>query len=219
MAKEGTLRLVRVLKSASMPRRTRQAVPRVSPRPTARQAVQALERFRGGRQIVARLERAGIRVRGGAGLVQFAAFTPKTKSGSATWIDFWNADLYDGASHLTQIYAADRIQFRTDRYTYKGEHRVMRTTVFQGVQAGFNMPHAGFFLGAVVVSSAGGRVAVEVDDDVIVTSTPVNGNGVMIPVPVQQLAAGNHWMTVVQGAVPGSGHLWFHGITCYRWVS
>jgi len=166
---------------------------------------------------MAKLERAGIRLQA-AGLVEIAAFTPKTKSGSAFWIDFWNADLFDGASHLTQIHAADRIQFRTDRYTYRGEHRVLNDHVFQGVQASFNMPQAGFFLGAVVNSSSGGSVSVEVDDDVIVTSTPVNGNGVMIPVPIQQLAAGNHWMSVGTSPVPGSGHLWFHGITCYRWV-
>ena len=218
MAKQGKLQLVKILKAAGMPRRQRHAAPRVSPRVTARQAVRALERFRGGRQIIARLERAGIRVQA-AELVQFAAFTPKTKSGSAAWIDFWNADLYDGVSHLAQIYAGDRIQFRSDRYTYRGEHRVMRNDFFQGVQVGFNMPQAGFFLGAVVVSSNGGRVAVEVDDDVVVGATEVNGNGVMIPVPVQELAAGNHWMTVVQGYVTGSRHLWFHGITCYRWVS
>ena len=217
MAKQGKLKLVKILKAASMPRRKRQAVPKVGHHVTSRQAVRALERFHGGRQIIARLERAGIRLQA-AELVQFAAFTPKTKSGSAFWIDFWNADLFDGASHLTQIHALDRIQFRTDRYSYRGEHRVMNTHVFQGVQAAFNMPQAGFFLGAVVVSSTGGLVAVEVDDDIIVTSTPVNGNGVMIPVPVQQLAAGNHWMSVIQGVIPGSGHLWFHGITCYRWV-
>jgi len=218
MAKQGKLKLIKILKAASMPRRKRQAVPKVNPRVTSRQAVRALERFRGGRQIMAKLERAGIGLQA-ASLVQFAAFTPKTKSGSASWIDFWNADLFDGTSHLTRIHTIDRIQFRTDRYTYRGEHRVLNVHVFGGVQASFNMPQAGFFLGAVVVSSTGGRVAVEVDDDVIVTSTPVNGNGVMIPVPIQQLAAGNHWISVVQGPVSGSGHLWFHGITCYRWGS
>jgi hypothetical protein len=179
--------------------------------------VQALARFRGGRQIVARLERAGIRLRA-AELMPFATFTPRTKTGSAAWIDFWNADLFDGTSHLAQLHALDRIQFRSSRDTWRGEHRVMRNDFFQGVQAGFNMPQTGFFLGAVVVSSTGGQVAVEIDDEVIVGATEVNGNGVMIPVPIEQLAAGSHWMTVVQGYVTGSKHLWFHSITLYRWV-
>jgi hypothetical protein len=217
MAKQGKLKFVKILKAASMPRRKRQAAPGAKPRVTSRQALQALKRFRGGPQIIAKLERAGIELQA-AGLVQFAAFTPKTKSGSAHWIDFWNADLFDGTSNLTQIHSADRVQFRTDRYTWRGERRVLNVHVFGGAQASFNMPQAGFFLGAVVVSSTGGWVAVDVDDHVIVTSTPVNGNGVMIPVAVQQLAAGNHWISVIQGPFPGSGHLWFHGITCYRWV-
>lgn len=148
---------------------------------------------------------------------EIAYFTSKVKSGTAKWIDFWNADLYDGESHLERLHTQDKIQFRGKRYTYLDE---IDAGYGNGViQAIFGVPTSDYYLIIAKLSSVKSIVNIAVDDNIIGMHW-IEETGQEIPVMVH-LPAGQHTMNVIQLSKIAfftieTNPLWFHSITVFQ---
>ena len=125
---------------------------------------------------------------------EIAYFTPKTKSGNAYWIDFWNADLFDGESHLSLLHQNDQIEFRADKSTWSGNFKTKNPNGL--IQAYFNMPDADYFIGVIKVSSGNAWINIKVDDRNL-GNFHINSDGVEIPITLN-LSKGGHYITVQQ---------------------
>lgn len=152
-------------------------------------------------------------------VTEIAYFTPKTKSGSAMLLDFWNADLWDGDSHLSACDSSDQIQFRTSETTWLHGHDAGATN--GAIQAYFAVESADYYLLVAKLSSSDAEVSIYVDGN-YVDSFSVQGNGEEIPVTLH-LPAGNHTITIVQKPifdfwfyVDYGDPLWFHSITAFQ---
>lgn len=147
---------------------------------------------------------------------EIATFTPRIKTGSAQYIDFWNADLYDGDSHLTNLYERDQIRFRKDaqswRYGFNTKHP-------NGIiQAFFDMPANDYFLGILKMSGEPLLLTVYVDDEWFGWFNE-SGTGVEIPITAD-LSKGLHAITVLPYiqtpiATAVGKHDWFHSLVCF----
>jgi hypothetical protein len=150
---------------------------------------------------------------------EIAYFTPKTKTGSAVWIDFYNADMYDSSSELNRCYAADQIQFRTPPetaifgWTIKG---------WGYVDAFFNVKNQGYYLLVSKLSVPTYPPAAWINiyvDGRIVGFHAVGGIDQKIPAIVM-LTPGMHIFRIHQRPTidlisPGAP-FWFHSITVFE---
>ena len=148
-------------------------------------------------------------------MVQIAYFTPTQISGNAIHQDFWNADLFWGASDLKRCVQRNQVQFRWDVNTFMHNVKVKDPgQAFGTTQAIFWMPADDYFLAIVKLSwvSAGpANVHIRIDKKSMGTYSfnTVNHD---IPV-VAELEAGVHSITVQRR---GGGSFWFHSITCFQ---
>ena len=147
-------------------------------------------------------------------MVQIAYFTPNQISGSgASYLDFWNADLYWGISDLKNCVQRNQVQFRWNIKTFMHDIRV-KDQPFATMQAIFVMPADDFFLGIVKLShvDAGpSKVSIQIDKKSM-GQFSVNSSNYDIPV-VAELKKGAHSLTVQRRS---GGTFWFHSITCFR---
>ena len=132
-------------------------------------------------------------------MTEIAYFTPKSKTGSAHYLDIYNADLFWGTSDLTNLWNQNAVQLRT----YQGGANGV-------IRAYFTMPAADYCLVIAKLSGGGSQVEIKIGSSATGTFT-IAGNGDEIPL-VAHLPAGSHWIDIKQL----SGSLWIHSITCFR---
>ncbi len=153
---------------------------------------------------------------------EIAYFTPKTKSGQASLIDFWNVEHYDGPSDLDESYDSDQIEFRISEHSWKDEIDVGYANGV--VQAYFKAPVDDYYLAIVKLSAKDSLVFINVDG-VRIGSYLVEEVGQEVPVMVQ-LKKGYHTINVIQikywrGFPPfvvkkPTSPLTFHSITVFQ---
>src|SRR5688572_15607987 len=89
------LKSTKVLKPEPRPPR----VPKVRVKPSTREILEAFRRARGYDEIVARIPKAAT-LAGWEKGTQIAYFSVCGKSGSATWLDLWDCDHFDGITDM-----------------------------------------------------------------------------------------------------------------------
>lgn len=152
---------------------------------------------------------------------EIAFFTPNEITGSAQWLDLWNADLWWGQSQVPRLAEINQAQFRWERTTYRDDIDVDQANGV--IQAAFSMPDSGYFLGTVMLSSFPDNQPAPVSIQIDTTDAGtfyVTGTAMEIPV-VANLSAGSHRLSIIQreriyGWFPVRTNLWFHSITCFQ---
>jgi hypothetical protein len=145
---------------------------------------------------------------------EIAFFTPKTKTGTASLIDFWNCDLWDGDSHLGYCDSNDAIQFRASKTTWLEGFDAKFPNGY--VQAYFNAESSAYYLVSAKLSSDLAWIRMYIDDDPALFKQ-VNGNNVVVAA-MANLNEGHHSVTIEQLDAGGffwdisDKNLWFHSL-------
>lgn len=158
---------------------------------------------------------------------EIASFTPNQITGTAKFLDLWNADLWWGAGNVSLIASDNQVQFRTDPTTWKDGYNTGETNGI--VQATFNMPSSGYFLGVFLLStspsSGNSHITLKINTTHM-GNYEITGEGIEIPI-VAELSKGEHRVTLLQmknvefhslfnvEVDPGED-LWFHSLTCFE---
>jgi hypothetical protein len=88
-------------------------------RPTTAQIVRAFMKSPGHEKILERIPKAAT-VAGWDKGTQIAYFSIASKTGSARWLDTWDADHFDGVTNMQRCVADNRAWFSDQGYTYWG---------------------------------------------------------------------------------------------------
>lgn len=99
--------------------RRRPPIARVNVEPTTAQIVRAFMKAPGHEEVLKRIPKAAT-VQGWDKGTQIAYFSVGSKSGTARWLDIWDADHFDGVTHMQRCVTDSRAWFSDQGYTYWG---------------------------------------------------------------------------------------------------
>jgi hypothetical protein len=193
-------------KGVRLPARAERRIARVTPaQPTmaAATVVRALKATRGADAILKDRPRfADVRL-----YLPVATFSVCLKTGTATWLDIWDADHFDGFTDMQRCVADCRAWFSADGYTYWDSPQ----TKTGRVNCYFRAPSAGNYVCNAQLQSHGGPAAVEcLIDSFSFGQLPFSGS-INQPHPCS-LSAGYHHFRIRQ--VRGS--FFFISLTVWR---
>jgi hypothetical protein len=194
------------LKAVRLParaeRRTGAATP-VKPTIAADTVVRALKRTRGADAILKeRPHLADVRF-----YFPVATFSVCLKTGTAAWLDIWDADHFDGFTDMQRCVADCRAWFSADGFTYWDSPQ----TKTGRINCYFRAPSAGNYVCNAQLQSYGGPAVVEcLIDSFSFGNLPFNGS-VNQPHPCS-LSAGYHHFRIRQK----SGAFFFISLTVWR---
>lgn len=136
-----------------------------------------------------------------------ATFSVCQKTGTATWLDIWDADHFDGFTDMQECVSDCRAWFSADGYAFWGS-RETKTGV---INCYFRVPSDGTYVCYAQLQSFGGPAQVEcLLDNSSFGSLPFNGS---ISQPhTRFLAAGYHAFRIKQQ----TGSFFFVGLTVWR---
>jgi hypothetical protein len=136
-----------------------------------------------------------------------ASFTVCQKTGTATWLDIWDADHFDGFTDMQRCVTDCRAWFSADGYAFWGS----RETKTGAINCYFRAPTDGTYVCYAQLQSYGGAAQVEclIDNN---TFGPLPFNGSISQPHTRFLAAGYHSFRIRQQ----SGSFFFVGLTVWR---
>lgn len=136
-----------------------------------------------------------------------ATFSACMKTGTANWLDIWDADHFDGFTDMQRCVSDCRVWFSDQGYAFWGSSQ----TKTGRINCYFQAPSSGTYLCNVQLQSYGGPAQVQcLIDDFNFGPLPVNGT---IQQPhTRMLAAGGHSFRVRQDF----GSFFFVGLTIWK---
>jgi hypothetical protein len=166
-------------------------------------AVKALEATAGGEQAIARIPSlATPRL-----WVPIASFTVCKKTGTATYLDIWDTDHFDGFTDMQRCLSDCRAWFSADGYTYWDSPQ----TKTGRVNCYFRAPTAGNYVCTAQLESFAGPAQVECLIDAF-SYGPLPFSGAISQPHPATLGAGYHSFRIRQM----SGSFFFVGLTVWR---
>jgi len=198
------LKSTRALKIERRPPR----VPRVNVKPTTREILQVFKKARGYDAVVARIPKAATLAGWDKG-TQVAYFSVCSKSGSALWLDIWDADHFDGVTDMPRSVADCRAWFSHTGYTTWGSLQ----TATGRVNCYFNAAVAGDYSCVAQLASypaaSGATVECLIDNS---SFGPLPFTGTILQPHFSTLSAGGHHFRIRQM----NGSFFFLSLTVYR---
>jgi hypothetical protein len=136
-----------------------------------------------------------------------ASFTVCQKTGTATWLDIWDADHFDGFTDMQRCVSDCRAWFSADGYAFWGSPE----TKTGRINCYFRAPTTGAYVCYAQLQSFGGPAQVEcrIDNS---SFGPLPFNGSISQPHTRTLAAGYHSFRIWQM----SGSFFFVGLTVWR---
>jgi hypothetical protein len=205
MPKEFRLKLIESQKPLELKRDARRVttVKPVGPTTDAKLVYKALASSPGGQEILAKIPN----LRDFQLWLPTATFSVCMKTGTAMWLDIWDADHFDGFTDMQRCLTDCRAWFSADGFDFWGsaETKTGRINCF------FRAPAAGNYICTAELQSFGGPALVEcVIDSSSFGFLPVNGT-VIQPHPCV-LGTGGHSFRIRQV----SGSFFFVALTVWR---
>ena len=203
--KKFSLVLVKATRPVRLPARGKRRISRaakVAPVVTAAPIVRTLKKITGAAKFLAKNPRYAVAANYGL----IATFTPCGKTGTARYLDIWDADHFDGVTDLASNLRDCRIWFSANGYTFwgSGETKTGRVNCY------FRAPSAGNYLCNVELTSDGGSAMVECFiDSMSYGPLPVSGS-INWPHPCT-LSQGYHHFRIRQM----TGAFFFHRLTVW----
>jgi len=203
-ARRNTLKFLRATKTLKAERRPAR-VARVNAEPSTAQIVRAFMKAPGHEKILERIPKAA-NVAGWDRGTQVAYFSVASKSGSALWLDMFDADHFDGVTNMQRCVTDNRAWFSDQGYTYwnSAQTRTGRINCY------FNATAADHSC-VVQLQSDGPSAVVEclIDNQ---TFGNLTVNGTLLWPHFATLSAGGHSFRIRQV----SGAFFFLSLTVYR---
>jgi hypothetical protein len=139
--------------------------------------------------------------------VPVASFTVCQKTGTATWLDIWDADHFDGFTDMQRCVSDCRAWFSAEGYTFWGSSE----TKTGRINCYFRVPSTGTYVCYAQLQSYGGSAQVEcrIDD---FNFGPLPFNGSISQPHTRVLNAGYHSFRIWQR----SGSFFFVGLTVWK---
>lgn len=201
------MRILRSTKILSVERRPAR-IPRVGVKPTTMEIVRAFKKASGYREIIARIPKAAT-VAGWEKGTQVAYFSVCSKSGSATWLDIWDCDHFDGFGDMQRSLRDCRAWFSHVGYSTWGSAQ----TATGRINCYFNAAVAGDYSCVVQLQSypASSSAIVEclIDNN---SFGPLPFTGTILQPHFTTLPAGGHHFRIRQM----NGSFFFLSLTVYR---
>src|SRR5687767_12643902 len=205
MPKEYRLKLIESKKSLELKRDARKVTAVKSVRPTidAKAVLKALKDSPGGPEVMAKLPN----VQDLARWIPTATFSVCLKTGTALYLDVWDADHFDGFTDMQRCLTDCRAWFSADGFDFWGSGQ----TKTGRINCYFTAPTAGNYICTAELQSCGGPALVEcLIDSLSFGLLPVNGT-VVQPHPCV-LSAGGHSFRIRQV----SGSFFFVALTVWK---
>jgi hypothetical protein len=136
-----------------------------------------------------------------------ATFSVCQKTGTATYLDIWDADHFDGFTDMQRNLSECRVWFSADGFSYWDSPQ----TKTGRINCYFRAPSAGNYVCNVQLQSYGGPAQVECLIDSF-TYGPLPFNGTISQPHAAALAAGYHSFRIRQM----SGSFFFVGLTVWK---
>ena len=205
MAKQFRLKLIEAKKSLDLKRDARKvaAVKPAKPTTDPKYVLKALTASLGGPEIIAKVPN----IRDLTLWLPTATFSVCMKTGTALWLDIWDADHFDGFTDMQRCLTDCRAWFSADGFDFWGSAQ----TKTGRINCFFNAPTAGNYICTAELQSFGGPALVEcLIDNSSFGNLPVNGT-VVQPHPCV-LSAGGHSFRIRQV----SGSFFFVSLTVWK---
>ena len=203
--KRNTLKILRSTRTLEVERR-HPRIARVNVKPTTAQIVRAFKKARGYEEILKRIPKAAT-VRGWDKGTKVAYFSVCSKTGAASWLDIWDADHFDGVTHMQRCVSDCRAWFSHTGYSTWGSAQ----TNTGRINCYFNAATAGDYSCVVQLQSDGPSAQVEclIDNS---SYGPLTVAGTLTWPHFATLSAGGHSFRIRQM----SGAFFFLSLTVYR---